>query len=584
MKTLFFTFVLFISVLVSAQTIPMNNRVEWDKAGNQKLVSDPQMVVNVMDFGAQANGFSDDKSAIENAITSLNGRYGVVYLPAGNYLILSGFTLPDSVILRGDGSELTHIKINSLDDCFTISGSSSSKFTPVIAGFEMNSKSIVVKNPSLFSVDSYVEIRQTNSDWDTKQVSWANKVVGQISKVIEIEGNILTLEDKLRISFNASLNPEIQKITPREHVRVENLSIERINNSIASTSNIFQFTYAANCLISGVESIKSEGSHAKISLSSHIEITGSYFHHSFMYDGVGTKGYGVVLDSHSNLCLITNNIFRHLRHAMMTKDGANGNVLAYNYSTEVFRNGKNEFPSDFGGDISLHGHYSFANLFEGNIVQTILIDEYWGSSGPYNTFFRNRMEKYGFYMSTSSTNNTNFVGNETLGSFPYGFYAIRGSGNFIFSNNRNGVISPSTSSNLTDTSYYYKTTPSYWDIPDRWPSIGIPNELNQGTIPAKNRFNAGIYTVASPNFNSGASKIQSNSTKELYHLEVIPNPASQYVFVDINSSGNMDATLIFSNLHGEIIKQGNFYFTEKGIIRKIIDISSFSNGVYEIND
>ena len=579
MKTFIYTFLLLVTVTVRAGVIPTSNRIDWDHAGYQHLSAEPQTVVNVKNFGAQANGIADDKIPIENAIASLKGHFGVVYLPAGTYLLKSGISLPDSVIIRGDGSEFTFLKINSPESCFTINGSATNKFSSILSGFEINSNSITVKNSSLFKIGNYVEIRQENGSWDTKPASWSNKVVGQISKIIEINGDKLVLEDKLRTSFESNLNPEIQKITPRLHVRIENLYIERTDNSKEATANNFQFCYAVNCLISGVESSKSQASHVKISLSSHIEITGSYFHHAFTYDGVSTKGYGVVLDTHSGLCLVSNNIFRHLRHAMMSKDGANGNVFAYNYSSDVYRNGANEFPSDFAGDISLHGHYSYANLYEGNIVQNIVIDEYWGPSGPLNTFFRNRVEDYGIFMSTTQTNNTNFVGNEVIGSLPYGFFMIKGSGNFIFGNNRNGSIYPSTTSQLSDSSYYYSSIPTYWDIPDKWPSIGISNSLNEGTIPAKNRFNTGIYTISSEEI-SGASKILSVNNNFYNDLEVMPNPASQYVFVDIDSSGNMKANLIFSDLHGKVIKHGDFYFTQKGKIRKTIDISGFSAGVY----
>jgi len=582
MKLFFYTFLLFISVIVKAEIIPFINRIDWSSAGYQHSKLEPQKMVNVMDFGAQGNGISDDSQAIRNAILSFNGSYGIVYLPAGTYLLNKGFNLPDSVIIRGDGSELTHLEINSTNNCFSVNGSFTNIFTSVLSGFEKNSNTIRVKNSTLFAIGNYVEMRQTNGNWDTKPASWANKVVGQISKIVDISGDTLVLEDKLRISFEANLCPEIQKIIPKEQVSIENLSIQRTNNSMDATSNNFQFHYAVNCLISGVESNKSHGSHAKISSSSHIEITGSYFHHSLVYDGAGTKGYGIVLDTRSGLCLITNNIFRHLRHAMMTKDGANGNVFAYNYSTEVYRNGSNEFPSDFGGDISLHGHYSFANLFEGNIVQSLVIDEYWGPSGPNNTFFRNRMERYGIYMSTSATNNSNFVGNETIGSFPYGFYAIRGKGNFVFANNRNGLVSPANTTFLSDSSYFYTTIPSFWDIPDKWPSIGISNDLNAGTIPAKNRYNAGIYTIASNELTTDANKISSsqNNFDQINQLEVMPNPARDYVFVNIDSSGNMIAHLNFINLQGKVMKKGDFYILPKGKIRKTIDISNLSNGVY----
>jgi len=158
--------------------------------------------------------------------------------------------------------------------------------------------------------------------------------------------------------------------------------------------NIY-FDYAVNSRVSGVESDSSSGSHVYISRSAQIKVEGSYFHNAFAYDGVSTHGYGVTLAHHSSGSLIVNNIFVYLRHAMMVKTGANGNVFAYNYSRDPFRS---EAISDFSGDISLHGHYPFANLFEGNIIQNIIIDHYWGPSGPRNTFFRNRAELWGIIM------------------------------------------------------------------------------------------------------------------------------------------------------------------------------------------
>src|SRR4029078_10246631 len=125
------------------------------------------------------------------------------------------------------------------------------------------------------------------------------------------------------------------------------------------------------------------GAHVAIETGSHIFISGCYFHESYVYDGVSTNCYGVMLITHACSNLIEDNIFKKLRHAMITKQGANGNVFGYNYSLEPNRS---EFPSDFGADLCLHGHYAFANLYEGNIGQNLTIDQTWGPSGPFNTF------------------------------------------------------------------------------------------------------------------------------------------------------------------------------------------------------
>jgi hypothetical protein len=517
-----------------------------------------------MGFGAVADGVTDDRQAVVDAIAYLNGRYGVVYFPPGSYLLQSGISLPDSVIIRGAGSNTSFIKINSTGSCFGIYGSNTGNFTKIISGFEKDSKKVCVINASLFMTGDDVEIRQDNGSWNSNPANWAVKVVGQISKITAIHEDTLLLEDKLRLTFDTALNLEIQKIIPKKHIRIECLNIERSNTSTTGSGYNIELSYAVNCRINNIESNKSQGSHCMISYSSHIEVSASYFHDAYMYDGSGTKGYGVTLNSHSGLCLITNNIFKHLRHAMMVKEGANGNVFAYNYSREPLRNGSLEYPQNYCGDISLHGHYPFSNLFEGNIVQNIFIDQTWGPSGPYNTFFRNRAELYGIIMSSSLTNNQSFVGNEITGtgySFPfsYGAYTITGNGHIQYGNNRNGSIIPSGTTTLSDSSYYLSAHPFFWNITANWPDIGISNTINTGSIPAKNRYLSGIYTTNC----SG------------YSCDPPDNQASDFVSIVINYNtinlkwkrGNGNEVLIAakqgSPLNAEPIN-GNLYAADAG--------------------
>ena len=577
MKTVFHLFCLFISIAIHAQIIPTSNRVEWYSAGCQNPFPEPQLIANIMDFGAFGDGINNDAPAVNSAIASLNGHYGLVFFPPGTYLLQTGISLPDSIIIRGAGADSSYIKINNSGSCFGIYGSASGVFTNILSGFNKDSEKITVSDVLIFANGDNVEIRQDNGSWDSNPATWAVKVVGQISKISNIIGDTLFLEDKLRINFDTTLNLEIQKILPKKQISIECLNIERTDTSTAGTGYNLEFFYAINCRVKGVESNKSQGSHCMINLSSHIEVIGSYFHDAYLYDGSGTKGYGVTLNSHSGLCLIQNNIFKHLRHAMMTKAGANGNVFGYNYSIDVFRNGAGEFPADYGGDISLHGHYSFANLFEGNIVQNLQIDNYWGPSGPYNTFFRNRVEHYGIYMSTTNTNNSNFVGNEIIGSFPYGFYTITGAGNFEFGNNKNGTITPSGTSNLNDVSYYLQSLPSFWNISYNWPSIGISNLINSGTIPAKQRYLSNMFTECSDN---PITEIFENNS--LSAVEVSPNPAFNFISINILSKKNTNSIISIININGQVLKEVSFNNLLEGKTKKEINISELSKGIYFI--
>jgi len=84
---------------------------------------------------------------------------------------------------------------------------------------------------------------------------------------------------------------------------------------------------------------------------------------------------------------------------VLLQSGANGNVISYNYSLNP--NQSDSPPANGAGDLVLHGNYPFANLFEGNICQNVMIDASHGINGPYNTFFRNRVQLYGIIMSPS---------------------------------------------------------------------------------------------------------------------------------------------------------------------------------------
>jgi hypothetical protein len=486
---------LLLASYVSAQVIPAERQVNWYDALLCYQLSVPLTEINVMDYGATGNGTTNDQPAVMNAITALNGSLGYIYFPPGNYLMNSPISLPDSAILKGFSSDASVLLFNFATaswDCITLSGSTASVFVQIDAGYIKGNYRIRSDSAFIFNPLDYAEIVEENGSWDDVPISWAAQSVGQIVQIDHVHNDTIFLMSPLRITYESQLNPRIRKIDPRVNAGVECLKIKRLDQSMAG-ANIGIYL-AANCLVRGVESDISVSAHVDIFQSTRILVEGCYFHHSYVYNGESKHGYGVTLNSHSGECLITNNIFRYLRHAMMVKTGANGNVFSYNYSREVHRS---EWPYDYGGDISLHGHYAYANLFEGNIVQNINVDHEWGPSGPYNTFFRNRAETYGIIFSAgnpSTSNSEHIVGND-ISSF-LGSYIITGTGHIQHGNNVHGTIKPAGTGTLTDTSYYLTEEPVFWSVSNSWPSLGIPNPIGAGTNPAKSRWDQGSgFTV-----------------------------------------------------------------------------------------
>jgi pectate lyase-like protein/type IX secretion system substrate protein len=555
MKYLFFLLVLGSNIFlmeVSGQIIPEDRIVDWEQLSKNIKYVQPAIQLNVMDYGATGDGITDDYQAIMDAIESLEGYYGFIYFPPGNYVIKEPIILPDSCILKGESSKSSILTFNledAEDNCISISRPQSSEFVSVSGGLNKGSNLISVDNIMKFNPGDNIEITQKNGDWDVVPISWASNSVGQMTRVIAIVDNKLLLESKLRIDYSVDLEPKVRPVYPITNSGLQCIKIRRIDETgDGSGSNIF-VNMAAHCYFRGIESDSSKGSHISIYSGLNILIEGSYFHHAYNYDGEGMNGYGITLSNHTSECLITNNILRKLRHAMMIKTGSNGNIFSYNYSLEPLRT---EPIPDASGDISFHGHYAFSNLWEGNIVQNIVIDHYWGPSGPYNTLFRNRAELYGIIMTANNlqeTNMQNFVGNETTNTnIFHGLYSLTGEEHFEYGNNILGQTTPPGSNDLYDSSYYLSDAPGFWSSLINWPPIGIPNQLGTGTIPAKLRYISGSDFTICPD--SLITDYDDNEARPVYDFKIWPVPVNSILNIEVTQEWETPLSIYLSDTYG----------------------------------
>jgi len=487
---------LVLSQTVFSQQIPQDRLYDWDKAGATIPVDRSNAkVISILDFGAIPNDTIDDANALQSAINSTEGRFTIIEIPEGTFILTKGITLLDSVILKGVSAEKSILSCqfgNNVGSIFTVGGIAPSSFFPLEKGTPKSNKAINVTFPTTPIIGQWTEIRMKNGSWDVNPASWASYAVGHLSPIQTATETSVQLEHPLRFTTIDSLNPEIGIFTYRTFVGFECFSIRRDEDTVTDAGHNFVFNYAVNCWVRSVMSHKSAGAHILISKSSNITVSSSNFEESFKYDGSGTRGYGVCLAEHPNLCLIENNVFKTLRHAMMVKQGANGNVFAYNYSLIPKRT---EPIADYSGDISVHGHYPFANLFEGNIIQNIIIDHYWGPAGIDNMFFRNRTELYGFII-TSSTNPSkqqNIVANDfPTPGLQYSLFLINGTDHFIWGNRVKGALTPSTTTGNQPPSLFATTAPWYFVNPtSNWQIIGYPIVPINSNSPARERYQQG---------------------------------------------------------------------------------------------
>lgn len=503
----------------------------------------PQTIIDITTTGGNGNGTTPNDAALQQAFTQLNGMQGMIYFPAGTYLFNSSINVPDSVILRGDGSTLTTLTFNlgGNGDLIRITGTITGAEIPLSTDAFLRDS--VLNCTSLSGIQAGDVLRLYQDDSSLVTSTWAYASVGQMLRVDSVNGNQLFINGSLRKDYLLTDSPRFRKVLPAKQCGIECLKIERQDASTGQTTNV-DFYYAVDCWMKGVESNMTNFGHAVLSYSSNIEISGCYFHHAFAYGG-GGQAYGVVLQYTSGECLAENNIFNHLRHSFLFQAGSNGNVVAYNYSTDPYWT---SFPNNSAGDIVMHGNYPFANLAEGNIAQNLVVDASHGINGPYNTFFRNRAELYGLVMSNNpASNDQNYAGNEiTSTQFLQGNYTLNGTGHFQFGNYVQGTLTPANTSALPENSLYRSTSPPYLS---GWPYIGAPYTYNAGTIPAKARFQNQVYTTCMSTITGVEEMAQTDNV-----FQIFPNPATDAVQVQLTKQ-TMCRLFVYDATGKEILKQ-----------------------------
>lgn len=412
---LFFIFLALSLQLLHAQVIPDNRRINWNPGipGGIPRIEGP--VENVLQFGADPSGQKDSHDAITEAIRRLPHTGGIVYMPEGTYLLSKTLLInKDRVILRGDGMTSTRLLSDAGGVSIRIESNERGDWQKVTSGYDKGSRRIEVEDGSAFSKGSFLEIQQENDSSimyteETWIQGWAENSVGQVFEIADIQGNSVILKTPLHLTLSRDLYPVARPFEALHYVGIENLYIRKQRPA----DHTISYHHTAYCWIVNVESEMTMRSHVQLSASLGHEIKACYFHKSYHYGG-GGHGYGVMCGNHTCDVLVENNVFDSLRHAMMVQTGANGNVFAYNYSANPVQGDPGSVLNNgwIPPDISVHGHYPFMNLFEGNDVMEIGISDYWGPAGPGNTYLRNRVRGDGI-LCYDHSHKQNLLGNVT---------------------------------------------------------------------------------------------------------------------------------------------------------------------------
>lgn len=536
--------VLFSTILLSfspvfGQLIPSSRISDWAQPGMQDQFI-PVQVVDISSYNPDTSGIMAADSALAHALADSFGPRKIIF-PRGTYLFQATLILPDSVLLEGEadpmtGKSLTNFRFSPGMDKHGIllKGDEISLNLSPIGPLEQGMACISIPNSSLQPGD-YIRLFPMDDSLFVTNYAWAANCTGQIMHVLSVTGDSVRFDKPLRRTYDPTKLPVVYKVLPRKQVHISCINMERMDPTTYQTSNVF-CDLAVACSVSGVESFMCNFGHVTIQRSSRITVKNNYFHDAFDY-GDGGVGYGVVLQSTAGDCFIYANRFNHLRHSMLLQSGANGNVLAYNYATNPYWV-SGVLPSNSAGDIVLHGNYPYMNLFEGNVVQNIVIDNSHGINGPYNTFFRNRAELYGIFMNTSpASSSQNFIGNQVTNtsSFFYGLYTLQGTNHYEYGNTVKGSLTPASTAEYPDSTLFNYSFSDFYRYYASVPPIHLTNW--QSNIP----FNEVEYRSEVFGYNSiCADRVYENpyagiEKSSIPALIVYPNPTSQYIYVNADN-------------------------------------------------
>jgi hypothetical protein len=347
----------------------------------------------------------DDGAAIATAVKNCPAE-GVVMLSAGTFTLFSGFNVNKNVTVRGAGPGSTILNITGSGHQKVSMGGSAGMTASiaVTGGHTRGSTNITVADASAITGGDFLLIDQKNDTTETTvnhvgtggACKWCNdlddgsgdgtRALGQLIRVAgkSFFGNTLTLEKGLYWNYVAAAAPGVRKLESLvDGAGIEDLQVTQ--GTAYPVRNLITMTHCSNCWIKNVELKNGRQRHLEVTYSYQFEVRDSYFH---LADSYGQDhGYCVSLWDGATDGLVENNIMAECLLAVAFNGPCAGNVIAYNYSTDVQYTNSPTFQE---GDFATHGAHPYFNLFEGNLGIMAQHDNYWGSSS-HNVWFRNRL-------------------------------------------------------------------------------------------------------------------------------------------------------------------------------------------------
>ncbi len=343
---------------------------------------------------------NDDYFAIQDAIAAA-GPDTVIYLPPGTYNILTKRFNPAGVqlnksrlVLRGAGRDRSHLKIDyvggypSKVNVMPQNGERHQILTSRrgwTAGFDRGSRELTLEHTRELAVGDWIS---AEADYPPRSGHTANSYA-YFARITRIDGNRVTIDRPLRDDMRTS-NQRVYKFNPLTFVGIEDLEIsmpgvpEHNYNPLMRLHGV-AYAWVKDCRIGpGFNNIVSVGHSTRYLLS------GNHFNHLNM---PRASGGAALMVAQAYDGIIENNWFEETNVGIeFDQYSGSGNAALYNYLSRPSIWGCKAPNKSFGRHVFIHGRWVRNTLVEGNDgVCAFQWDYFWGTNGPFNTFFRNRV-------------------------------------------------------------------------------------------------------------------------------------------------------------------------------------------------
>jgi hypothetical protein len=396
--------------------------------------------VNSSGAGICTSSVSSTNVSVTNinaALTSATAST-VVRVPSGTFTLTGNiFTNRSSVVLRGAGPTATTFVLNG----FNILGGSGSGgqgsapgslATTSLSTLTRGSTVLTVGSTTSLSAGQVIQIDQLNAAYVNPTGNEGTENPGRCPSPLSFQGcdgtraqyelvQIHSVDTSTQITIEApglshtytsGLTPQVfywSSSGVGKSVGFENFKVDAGDGTAGHAASDFAvaLSWCNFCWIKNVAVINGHRAALYSLWSYRAEIRDNYVSESNTA-GAPTE-YGIECDG-CTFGLIENNILFGVTTPLIFET-AYGMVAGYNYMLNS--SAGDEFPN-----LDLHRSHDFLQLYEGNVVGTIAMDNIWGS-GSHNTAFRNRASgkdpnktNYRLPMAISANNRyVNIIGN-----------------------------------------------------------------------------------------------------------------------------------------------------------------------------